>query len=132
MPSELSGGEKQRVAIARALVKNSQMILADEPTGNLVSETGKSIFGLLKQISQEKLVVVVTHDKNFAMQYGDRIIELKDGEIISDTEKHILQSDEQTLQSKEIDGKVHFPFGFVCRTGFRNLGKHKIRRSLRF
>lgn len=81
---ELSGGEKQRVAIARAIVKESKMILADEPTGNLDSETGESIWNILKDLSKKQLVVVVTHDRDSAEKYGDRIIEISDGKIISD------------------------------------------------
>ncbi len=84
-PSELSGGQKQRIAIARALVKNPQMILADEPTGALDSENGQQIFDLLKEISTEKLVVIVSHDEEFARQYADRIIELSDGKVIFDS-----------------------------------------------
>lgn len=84
-PTEISGGQAQRVAIARALVKNPRLILADEPTGNLDSETGKAILELLKELSKERLVVMVTHDLEFAYKYGDRVIELKDGEIIYDT-----------------------------------------------
>ena len=71
---ELSGGEKQRVAIARCLVKNSKIILADEPTGNLDSSTGTSIWNLLKKLSQKQLVVVVSHDRKSAEKYADRII----------------------------------------------------------
>ena len=76
--SELSGGQKQRVAIARALVKNPQVILADEPTGALDSETGRVVFSLLKELSKEKLVIVASHDKESAERFGDRIIELCD------------------------------------------------------
>ena len=86
-PNELSGGQKQRVAIARALVKNPQIIMADEPTGALDSNTGKQVFDTLKKLSEEKLVIVVSHDREFAEQYGDRIIELADGKVISDVEK---------------------------------------------
>ena len=85
-PAELSGGQRQRVAIARALAKDPKIIFADEPTGALDEETGKSILSLLKTLSKEKLVNVVTHDRDFAETYGDRIIELADGKIISDTE----------------------------------------------
>ena len=85
-PNELSGGQKQRVAIARALVKNPQIIMADEPTGALDSNTGKAIFDTLKKLSGEKLVIVVSHDREFAEQYADRIIELSDGRVISDVE----------------------------------------------
>lgn len=84
-PNRLSGGQKQRVAIARAIVKNPQLLLCDEPTGALDSETGATIFELLKQISKNTLVVVVSHDRESAEKYGDRIIELKSGKIISDS-----------------------------------------------
>lgn len=86
-PNELSGGQKQRVAIARALVKNPQIIMADEPTGALDSKTGKQVFDTLKKLSKEKLVIVVSHDREFAEYYGDRIIELADGNVLSDVEK---------------------------------------------
>ncbi len=85
-PNELSGGQKQRVAIARALVKNPEIIMADEPSGALDSNTGKQIFETLKKLSKEKLVIVVSHDREFAEQYADRIIELSDGKVISDVE----------------------------------------------
>ena len=81
---ELSGGQKQRVSIARALSTETDILLADEPTGNLDSVTAQEIFDILKKVSKEKLVVVVTHDRESADKYGDRIIELKDGRIISD------------------------------------------------
>lgn len=85
-PNELSGGQKQRVAIARALVKNPDIIMADEPTGALDSNTGKQVFDTLKKLSCSKLVIVVSHDREFAEQYADRIIELSDGSVISDVE----------------------------------------------
>ncbi len=83
-PNELSGGQKQRVAIARALVKNPKIIMADEPSGALDSATGKQVFDTLKKLSKEKLVIVVSHDRDFASEYADRIIELADGRVISD------------------------------------------------
>ena len=83
-PNTLSGGQKQRVAIARALVKEPQIIMADEPTGALDSKTGQQVFDTLKKLSKQKLVIVISHDRDFAEQYGDRIIELKDGQVISD------------------------------------------------
>jgi ABC-type lipoprotein export system ATPase subunit len=85
MPSTLSGGQRQRVAIARALIKSPQIILADEPTGSLDSETSKQIFDLLKTLSKSNLVIIASHDLEFANTYGDRIIELKDGKIVKDT-----------------------------------------------
>lgn len=95
-PNTLSGGQKQRVAIARALVKNPEIIMADEPTGALDSNTGKQVFDTLKKLSRDKLVLIVSHDREFAEQYGDRIIELKDGKIISDmTREEADEADEQ-------------------------------------
>jgi len=79
--SELSGGQKQRIAIARALVKNSNIILADEPTGNLDEKNGKQIWELLRQIAEECLIVAVTHDKNTAMKYADLMVEMFDGNL---------------------------------------------------
>ena len=86
-PCELSGGQCQRVAIARALVKSPKLILADEPTGNLDSKTAKQVLGILKRLSEERLVVIVSHNSDDAAQYGDRIIELSDGEVIRDVER---------------------------------------------
>ncbi len=86
-PNELSGGQLQRVAIARALIKNPEIIMADEPTGALDSRTGVQVFDTLKKLSKDKLVLIVSHDKEFAKNYADRIIELADGKIISDTSK---------------------------------------------
>ena len=86
-PNTLSGGQKQRVAIARALIKEPEIIMADEPTGALDSNTGKQVLDTLKKLSATKLVIIVSHDREFAEQYGDRIIELKDGKILSDTSK---------------------------------------------
>ncbi len=101
-PSEISGGQKQRIAIARALVKDPQIILADEPTGNLDSETGTLILKTLKTLSKEKLVIMVTHDEEFAHTYGDRIIELKDGEIINDS----INTNHGLLTIYELEGPV--------------------------
>ncbi len=86
-PNTLSGGQKQRIAIARALVKEPRIIMADEPTGALDSATGKQVFETLKELSKTRLVIVVSHDREFAEIYGDRIIELKDGKVISDVSK---------------------------------------------
>ncbi len=82
--SQLSGGQQQRVAIARALVKNPHIIIADEPTGNLDSSNTLEVMNILKVIAQEKLVILVTHERNIAEFYADRIIELKDGQVVED------------------------------------------------
>lgn len=94
-PNTLSGGQKQRVAIARALVKNPEIIMADEPSGALDSETGKQVFDTLKKLSRDKLVLVVSHDREFAEKYADRIIELKDGKVLSDVTKQVCEADEK-------------------------------------
>ncbi len=85
--SQLSGGEKQRTVIARALAKNSPIILADEPTGNLDSKSAEGIAGLLKEISKDKLVIVVTHNAEYFGQYSTREICIHDGGIVSDEKK---------------------------------------------
>ena len=87
-PKELSGGQRQRVSIARALIKNPKYILADEPTGNLDSETTIQILNLLKKLSKDKLVLIISHSMENAKEYGDRIIELSEGHIISDISKN--------------------------------------------
>jgi|AGTN01.1.fsa_nt_gi ABC-type antimicrobial peptide transport system, ATPase component len=85
-PSELSGGQRQRVALARALLKKPQILLADEPTGALDVSTSEEVFETLKKLSRDRLVIVVTHDRELAFAYGERIIEISDGQIISDKE----------------------------------------------
>ena len=92
-PRELSGGQQQRVAIARAIVKKPKLILADEPTGNLDSKISRNILKVLKRISKETLVVIVSHNDEDAQFYADRIIELSDGRVIRDVER---KSEEET------------------------------------
>ncbi len=84
-PSQLSGGQLQRVAIARSIVTNPKVLLADEPTGALDSKTSRKIMNLIKRISKDRLVIMVTHNSKLAEQYSDRIIRLMDGEVIEDT-----------------------------------------------
>lgn len=105
-PMQLSGGQKQRVAIARALVKNPQVILADEPTGALDSKSGIGVFDTLKKLSQDKLVIVVSHDREFAESYGDRVIELKDGQVISDIEKYKEKSEKKNESISIVNNKI--------------------------
>ena len=82
--NQLSGGQRQRIAVARALIKDPKMIIADEPTGNLDSVTGETIFELLKSLSQNRLVLIVTHDEESAYRFGDRIIKIEDGQLVED------------------------------------------------
>lgn len=103
---ELSGGECQRVAIARSLVKNPQVILADEPTGNLDSKTSVQVLKILKKISKTNLVVIVSHNLDDAYTYGDRIIELKDGAVISDKAKNDKYKNEFKIE----DGVLTLPY----------------------
>lgn len=121
-PNELSGGQKQRVAIARALIKEPEILMADEPTGALDSATGKEIFDTLKDLSREKLVIVVSHDRESAQAYADRIIEFKDGIVESDTAPEVEEQHEvfEAIHS-------HLPFKDSFRLGFSCLGHKKIR-----
>lgn len=98
-PSELSGGQRQRVAIARALIKNPSIIMADEPTGALDSNTGIQVLDALKELSKDKLVIVVSHDQEFAEKYADRIIRLVDGKVSED-----LTVTQKNLESNLYDG----------------------------
>ncbi len=110
-PNELSGGQLQRVAIARALVKNPEIIMADEPTGALDSATGKQVFDTLKKLSTQKLVIIVSHDREYAEFYADRIIELADGHVISDVEYSREGVDESDAISYDGD-TVNIPAGY--------------------
>ena len=84
LPTELSGGERQRIAIARALIKNPRIVLADEPTGNLDPITATAIMDILKIISKDCLVLIVSHNEHDAYKYADRILKLDEGQIIQD------------------------------------------------
>ncbi len=95
-PAELSGGQRQRVAIARALVKQPRIIMADEPTGALDSGTGIQVLDTLKKLSKKTLVIVVSHDREFAEKYADRIVHLKDGKVVQDV----------TFTDKEIESNI--------------------------
>lgn len=102
-PSQLSGGQMQRVAIARALVNNPDILLADEPTGALDSETSVQIMRILKQVSKTKLVIMVTHNPELAREYATRIITLKDGEITSDS--NVYDGRQKTDLNEELAAK---------------------------
>lgn len=120
---ELSGGQKQRVAIARALIKDPVILLADEPTGNLDSETSIQIFELFKKLSKNKCVIVVSHDVEYAHQYADRIIELSDGHVIKDTNPSI--NDEMVVIPEKRRAKL--PFSLIWKMSFGNIINNKLR-----
>ncbi len=101
-PNQLSGGQMQRVAIARALVNNPDILLADEPTGALDTETSIQIMELLKEVAKERLVVMVTHNPELAEEYSSRIVKLKDGRIVGDTDPFII--DETVENTSKLDG----------------------------
>ncbi|MBP5343050.1 ABC transporter ATP-binding protein/permease [bacterium] len=127
--SELSGGEKQRVAIARALIKKPKILLADEPTGALDYETGKEILNLLKTISLECQVIIVSHDIEFAEKYADRIIKLSDGKIESDTSDSIAKEEikEDLFESYS---KSKIPFKSYLKMGLYGFKYKKFRLFL--
>jgi len=97
-PNQLSGGQMQRVAIARALINNPRIILADEPTGALDSETSVQVMNILKEVAKDRLVVMVTHNPELAKEYSTRIIQLKDGEIISDSDPYYEEITERKVK----------------------------------
>lgn len=122
-PSELSGGQKQRVACARALANDPDIILADEPTGALDKKTGKQIMELIKSIASDKLVIMVTHNNELALEYSSRIIKVKDGEIESDeTLKEEKTNDTKTILQKK--NKV-MSFYEAFKLSLRNMKKKK-------
>ncbi len=95
-PNQMSGGQMQRVAIARALVNNPEILLADEPTGALDSETSVQIMDLLKEIAKDRLVIMVTHNPDIANEYSTRIVKLFDGKIIDDSNPYSSEDEEET------------------------------------
>lgn len=114
--NELSGGQKQRVAIARALIKSPKIILADEPTGNLDKTSSDQIFDILKEISSNQLVIVVSHDKEAALKYGDRVIEVEDGKIISDSDStEVLDDSGFELKPSKL------PFAYALKMALNSL-----------
>ncbi len=121
--TELSGGQKQRVAIARAIVKDPKIVFADEPTGALDSDTGEMVMTLLKNISKDRLVIIVSHDKEFAEKYGDRIIELSDGKVISDGDGEYSAVEQKQAEFK----KPKLPLKTAFKMGSSTFRAHPIR-----
>ena len=126
-PNQLSGGQMQRVAIARALATDPDIILADEPTGALDSKTSQQIMKLIKEISKDKLVIMVTHNRQLAEEYSTRIVELKDGKLISDSNPiKKVEKDAETFSIR----KTAMSFLTALKLSFNNIKTKKGRTAL--
>ena len=132
LPSQLSGGQMQRVAIARALVNDPDILLADEPTGALDSETSLSVMDILKKIAQDKLVIMVTHNPELAETYATRIITLKDGEVTSDSDPYDgkIRTDLNLIESEKKSKKTKMSFRTAVGLSAKNLLTKKARTCL--
>ena len=126
-PNQLSGGQMQRVAIARALANNPDIILADEPTGALDTKTSIQIMELIKEIAKDKLVIMVTHNPDLAKDYANRIIELKDGEIVKDSSP-VTKKEEDKSEFK--NRKPAMNFRTALKLSFNNIKTKKGRALL--
>ncbi len=131
-PAQLSGGQMQRVAIARALVNDPDILLADEPTGALDSETSVQIMNLLAKIAKDKLVIMVTHNPELAEQYATRIITLKDGKITSDSNPYNgkIKTDLDLIESEKKSKKTKMSFKTALSLSLNNLLTKKARTIL--
>ena len=123
LPKQLSGGQQQRVAIARALVNNPSIILADEPTGSLDNSTAKEIMDLLKELSKDKLVIMVTHNEEIAKKYSTRIIRMHDGQIASDK---VLSSNKEKVNEKPNE-KVNLSFFTRVKLAIKSIFSKKLK-----
>lgn len=128
-PSQMSGGQMQRVAIARALVNDPEILLADEPTGALDTETGIQVMELLKKVSKKRLVVMVTHNPELAETYSTRIVSLKDGKITGDTNPYEINGEQSTAHHENM-GKSSMSFRTALSLSFNNLRTKKGRTTL--
>ena len=129
-PNQLSGGQMQRVAIARALVNNPDIILADEPTGALDTKTSVQIMEILKEISKDKLIVMVTHNPELAEKYSTRIVKILDGVITDDSEPFTEEDREKEKDSKAKSGRTAMKFFTALRLSLNNLMTKKGRTLL--
>lgn len=126
-PNQLSGGQMQRVAIARALANNPDIILADEPTGALDTKTSEQIMELIKEISKDKLVIMVTHNRELAEKYSTRIVELKDGKLLTDSNP--VEKEEKN-QKEFMIKKTAMSFWTALKLSFNNIKTKKGRTAL--
>lgn len=127
-PTQMSGGQMQRVALARALVNEPKIILADEPTGALDSVTSVQVMDILKEVSKDKLVIMVTHNRELAEQYSDRIIEMKDGLVTKDSAPRKIEV--ANSQEKETNKKTSMSFTTALKSSLSNIRTKKTRTVL--
>lgn len=129
-PNQMSGGQMQRVAIARALVNDPDILLADEPTGALDSETSIQVMDLLKEVAKDRLVVMVTHNPDLADEYANRIIKLHDGKIVNDTNPFVVDESKLEAPKHKNLGKASMSFATALSLSFNNLRTKKARTLL--
>ena len=129
-PSQMSGGQMQRVAIARALVNDPEILLADEPTGALDSDTSVQVMDLLQGVAKERLVVMVTHNPELTQLYATRIVTVKDGRILSDTDPFVIDSESMAPPVHKNMGKSSMSFFTALSLSFQNLKTKKARTLL--
>lgn len=129
-PNQMSGGQMQRVAIARALVNDPKILLADEPTGALDSETSIQVMDLLKEVAKDRLVVMVTHNPELAEQYANRIVRVKDGHIVDDSNPYELDTKNMAPPKHENMGKASMSLLTALSLSFNNLKTKKGRTLL--
>ena len=129
-PNQMSGGQMQRVAIARALVNDPDILLADEPTGALDSDTSVQVMDLLREVAKDRLVVMVTHNPELAEQYATRIVKLRDGKIRSDSDPFLVEEGTQAEPQHKNMGKSSMSFLTALSLSFNNLKTKKARTLL--
>ena len=127
-PNQLSGGQMQRVAIARALVNNPDILLADEPTGALDTETSLQVMALLKEVAKDRLVVMVTHNPELAEEYATRIVKLRDGRVTADSDPYEVEQSGEAVHRNM--GKASMSFVTALSLSFKNLLSKKARTIL--
>ena len=129
-PNQMSGGQMQRVSLARALVNNPDILLADEPTGALDSETSIQVMDLLKEVAKDRLVVMVTHNPELAYQYATRIVKVKDGKLLEDSDPYEIPEGEAPGPVHKHMGKSSMSFLTALSLSFNNLKTKKARTIL--
>lgn len=129
-PNQMSGGQMQRVAIARALVNDPDVLLADEPTGALDSDTSVQVMNLLKEVAKDRLVIMVTHNREIASEYATRIVRLRDGKVIADSDPYTIEDGEKPTPVHKSMGKASMSFFTALSLSLNNLMTKKTRTIL--